>query len=273
MSNLTKRILTALIAGSIAVTAIVLSVYGMWLFCVIVSLAGMWEFLDLADLKPKYRWPVLGMGVLGWGIMMGHLVWDWPLALMVLMAVCIVPFLALYMLFQKQEKAPAPQLSTALFSFWYPYLPMVLLLLLAWQDGNYDFRIPLGILITTWALDVGAFFGGKWFGKRKLFPRISPKKTWAGSIGGGLICLIIAGAWQYNPSTQSGIAVPWLVIGVVTTVFGQWGDLIESMFKRSAQKKDSGSLLPGHGGMLDRFDGMYITLPLLYVIFSLWSHS
>ena len=268
MSNLVKRILTALIAGSIAVTAIVLSGYGIWVFGVVVSIAGLWEFWNLADIPKHYRWPTLAFAVFGWigllleseGILPPGVSWN--------AYILVAPALGLLLLFQGKEEKPIERMSEIILGMVYAYIPLVLLYKLSWVDGAYDFRIPLGLLIITWALDVGAFFAGKWFGKKHLFPRISPKKTWAGSYGGAIMCLIIAGLLQYFPETQEGISVPWIVSGMIIAVFGQWGDLIESMFKRSSKIKDSGSILPGHGGMLDRFDGMYITIPILYLIFT-----
>jgi phosphatidate cytidylyltransferase len=125
----------------------------------------------------------------------------------------------------------------------------------------YDFSIPLGILLLTWSLDVFAYFGGKYLGKHKLWERISPKKTWEGAIIGALCTMALAVTFEYVwPQTWS-----WLVVGGIVSVFSQLGDLVESMYKRGLSLKDSGGILPGHGGILDRFDGMLITLPMIYL--------
>ncbi|MCB0856159.1 MAG: phosphatidate cytidylyltransferase, partial [Bacteroidetes bacterium] len=133
-------------------------------------------------------------------------------------------------------------------------------------SSEYDPSLPLGILLLTWVLDSGAYFAGRWLGKHPLFPRISPKKTWEGSIGGAVLCIALGVLLEKMLPAQP---YNWIVIAAIISVFSQLGDLIESMFKRSIEIKDSGSLLPGHGGMLDRFDGIYVSIPFLFLYFSL----
>lgn len=125
----------------------------------------------------------------------------------------------------------------------------------------YNFRIPLGILFLTWITDSMAYFGGKFLGKHKLFERISPKKTWEGTIIGALFCIGLGVLLNYVWPVRWS----WIYVAVIISIFTQLGDLVESMLKRSLQIKDSGGLLPGHGGILDRFDGMLITLPLILI--------
>ena len=133
-------------------------------------------------------------------------------------------------------------------------------------SNDYDPFLPLGLLMLTWVLDSGAYFVGRWLGKRPLFPRISPKKTWEGSIGGAVLCIGLGVAMeQFLPAHSYN----WIIIAAIISVFSQLGDLIESMFKRSIEIKDSGSLLPGHGGMLDRFDGVFVSTPFVFLYFSL----
>ena len=151
-------------------------------------------------------------------------------------------------------------------------MPFLLLFDLSFTEGMaYDYRIPLGILILTWGLDVGAYFIGKAIGKRPLYPRISPKKTWEGSVGGALVCILLAVFFDYYEFANEGLTFSWIVVGIIISVFSQIGDLVESMYKRSVSLKDSGSILPGHGGILDRFDGTYISIPFIYFYFSLVS--
>ncbi|MEZ4686375.1 MAG: phosphatidate cytidylyltransferase [Bacteroidia bacterium] len=269
MNNLLRRALTAIIAGSVAVAAIVLSHWGLWLFGLIVSMAGVWEFWNLAEIDKRYRWPSFALGALVWFSVAGESLKMLPEGLHWYLFLLLIPVLGLSFLFNEKENKPVEKLGEIVLSYAYSFIPLLLFYKISIVDGSYNFRIPLLMLLITWALDVGAFFAGKWFGKKKLFPRISPKKTWAGSIGGTLVCLLFAFLFQIElfPNTQTGIPVPWLLSGTIIAIFGQWGDLIESMFKRSSARKDSGSILPGHGGMLDRFDSMYITLPLLYILF------
>lgn len=128
--------------------------------------------------------------------------------------------------------------------------------------GDYSFHIPLGFFIMLWANDTGAYLSGYFFGRTKLFERHSPKKTWEGFIGGVLIaCLagyILSLFYAELPWYQ------WVTVGGLIGCFGTLGDLVESMFKRSINVKDSGNILPGHGGLLDRFDGLLLAAPIVY---------
>jgi len=133
---------------------------------------------------------------------------------------------------------------------------------------EYTHRIVLGILILVWINDTGAFLAGITLGRHKLLPRISPKKSWEGAIGGMLLTLL-ASFWLSN---IMGILnnMNWLILALIVSVFGVLGDLIESMFKRSADVKDSGSLLPGHGGILDRIDSILFVMPVSLVYLSVF---
>jgi phosphatidate cytidylyltransferase len=125
-------------------------------------------------------------------------------------------------------------------------------------------------MVLTWLTDSGAFFAGKAFGRRKLMPSVSPGKTWAGAIGG--LGLSVIGSWGYvtfllQPSAKLGLTWTGIVIlGVVIGIVAQIGDLVESLLKRQAGVKDSSTLIPGHGGVLDRTDSLLFTLPVGYVL-------
>ena len=129
-------------------------------------------------------------------------------------------------------------------------------------NSGYNFHIPLAFLLMLWANDTGAYLFGRWFGKTKLFERHSPKKTWEGFFGG----VLISAAVGYIVSiyfTDLGWNV-WVSMAVLIGCVGTLGDLVESMFKRSLNIKDSGGILPGHGGLLDRFDGLLLAAPVVY---------
>ena len=131
-------------------------------------------------------------------------------------------------------------------------------------DKHYDMLLPLSIFIFLWTNDTGAYCSGSLFGKHKLFPRISPAKSWEGSIGGGIFVIIAAIIIGYlaNDGAAHRLSIPgWVGLGLVVTFFGTWGDLVESLFKRTLGVKDSGTILPGHGGMLDRFDSSLMAIP------------
>lgn len=156
----------------------------------------------------------------------------------------------------------------------YIAMPFSMINVLAFQQVEpgqvtFDYLLPLSIFIFLWTNDTGAYLCGSLFGKHKLFPRISPKKSWEGSIGGGLLVLIVAGVIGYFTNTDTDphmLSIPaWIGLGLVVVVFGTWGDLVESLFKRTLGIKDSGNILPGHGGMLDRFDSSLMAIPAAVV--------
>ncbi|MBP5386011.1 MAG: phosphatidate cytidylyltransferase [Prevotella sp.] len=169
-------------------------------------------------------------------------------------------------------KAPNPVNNWAytMLSQMYIALPLSTINLLAFQtgeEGQYNALLPLSIFIFLWVNDTGAYCVGSLIGKHKLFPRVSPGKTWEGSVGGGLLVLVAAAVigWLTNGETAS-LSIPvWMGLGLVVVVFGTLGDLVESMFKRTLGVKDSGNILPGHGGMLDRFDSSLMAIPAAVV--------
>ena len=152
----------------------------------------------------------------------------------------------------------------------YIALPLSMINVLAFRqaaDGSTTFYylLPLCVFIFLWVNDTGAYCSGSLFGRHKLFPRISPAKSWEGSIGGGLFVLLTAGAIGYYENmgvNLSGLSIgEWLGLGLTIVFAGTWGDLVESLFKRTLGIKDSGNILPGHGGMLDRFDSSLMAIP------------
>lgn len=161
----------------------------------------------------------------------------------------------------------------------YVALPLSTINILAFRDYGgqvvFSYLTPLSIFIFLWANDTGAYCFGSLFGKHKLFPRISPGKTWEGSIGGGLLVLAVAAIIGYVENSNTGelmygntmSVAQWMGLGIVVVFFGTWGDLVESLFKRTMGIKDSGKILPGHGGMLDRFDSSLMAIPAAVVYF------
>lgn len=157
----------------------------------------------------------------------------------------------------------------------YIALPFSMVNVLAFQDTGHGIAfnslLPLSIFIFLWTNDTGAYCSGSLFGKHKLFPRVSPGKSWEGSIGGGILVLAVAALIGYIENSSEGLtpvalSIPaWMGLGLVVVVFGTWGDLVESLFKRTLGIKDSGNILPGHGGMLDRFDSSLMAMPAAVV--------
>lgn len=135
---------------------------------------------------------------------------------------------------------------------------------------TYYFWYALSLFIFLWANDTGAYLFGSWLGQHRLFPRISPKKSWEGSIGGGLTAIVASQVIatfipfaETLPDVTSRLL--WAGLALLTVVIGTWGDLVESLLKRRLGIKDSGNILPGHGGMLDRFDSSLLAIPAAVV--------
>lgn len=173
-----------------------------------------------------------------------------------------------------KQPDPVNDWAYTMMSQLYIALPFSLLSVLAFQSDNtgihYTWTVPLSVFIFLWINDTGAYLCGSLFGKHKLFPRISPGKSWEGSIGGGILVILVAVlVWylseQYGENPLGLSAIEWAGLGLTVVIFGTWGDLVESLFKRTLGIKDSGHILPGHGGMLDRFDSSLMAIPAAVV--------
>ncbi len=165
-----------------------------------------------------------------------------------------------------KSKTVAANVSLTLAGILYPALPLLSLLACGMVEGKFNLLIPTSVFILVWINDTGAFLTGSGIGRHKLYPRISPNKTWEGSIGGGVFTLI--GAWVLHYFFGLFELSQWLTMAVIISVFSNLGDLFESLLKRQAGKKDSGNIMPGHGGILDRFDAVFMAAPavLIYLI-------
>ena len=180
-----------------------------------------------------------------------------------------VVYLLVAELYLKQED-PIEDWAYTMLSQMYIALPFSLLNVLAFTatpSGQVAFNtlLPLSVFVFLWVNDSGAYCVGSLIGRHKLFPRISPGKSWEGSIGGAVFVLAAAYAISYFLDGVMLTTLEWLGLGLVVVVFGTWGDLVESLFKRTLGIKDSGAILPGHGGMLDRFDSSLLAIPAAVV--------
>jgi phosphatidate cytidylyltransferase len=191
----------------------------------------------------------------------------------------IIPLILIMMiieLYRKQEK-PFDSLSHTFFPFIYSLLPFSLFPFSAYNHhgigtliphGNIVFSpgIVVGFFLLIWANDTGAYLIGVTLGKHRLFERISPKKSWEGFVGGVILAALVS--WLL--SGWLGVVSPlkWIIISLIIAIAGTYGDLVESMLKRSAGIKDSGNIMPGHGGFLDRFDSAVMSFPLVFLFIS-----
>lgn len=169
-----------------------------------------------------------------------------------------------------KKRNPVLNWAFSMLSQLYIALPFALLNVLAFHNDadattsiSYNPILPLSVFIFLWLNDTGAYCFGSLFGKHRLFERISPKKSWEGSVGGGIVA--IASAFVLGHFFPVMPMLEWAGLALTVVVFGTWGDLTESLLKRQLQIKDSGNILPGHGGMLDRFDSALMAIPAAVV--------
>jgi phosphatidate cytidylyltransferase len=261
-NNLTQRIITGLLGAAGIIAAICISE---WLYCgvfFIICLFALLEFYKLVGLDGHVPQKTFGtfcgvlIFLLSFFIERGSISDRFYFLIFPLVS-CVY----MIKLYKKFERKPFTNIAFNLLGIFYVAVPFSLLNVAVFDDGAYNFEIIFGLLFILWASDTGAYFAGTFLGKRKLFERISPKKSWEGFFGGALLAMIFAfGISQYFHSLTRD---QWLVIGVIVIIGGTFGDLVESLLKRSMEIKDSGTSLPGHGGFLDRFDGLFISAPFI----------
>lgn len=183
----------------------------------------------------------------------------------------IFPLLFVYFIIEiwRKKENPLFNLGTAIFGFVYLVLPFVLLILLTQQTTILS-PVLTGMFLLIWANDSFAYLSGRFFGKHKLLERISPKKTWEGVIGGFVFTILFSLLTaHYLDASQDYVF--WVVTAIIVVPCAILGDLLESLFKRSLDIKDSGTILPGHGGILDRFDATLVTVPFFFSWYMLYN--
>lgn len=185
-----------------------------------------------------------------------------PILMSIIMLMLFVFLLFIVELFLESER-PFTNIGHYLLGVVYIGVPFALLISISYWHNNYAPLRVFGLLFLTWTNDTMAYFTGSFLGKTPFFSRISPKKTWEGTIG-GIVCTFIVAILLSKIITDFDWE-EWMVLAAIVALFGTLGDLVESMLKRSAHIKDSGSILPGHGGFLDRFDSFIFVLPFAWL--------
>ena len=274
MRNFIVRTITAVFFVAAIVTCFLRPEAMAFLFAVVTGLT-IWEFTGLVNEREHVainRLICTVAGVYFFLAMMGYNSGITSSGVFIPYLTSII-YLLIAELYLKQED-PVSNWAYTMMSQLYIALPFSLLNVLAFRavgDGIcYTYLIPLSVFVFLWINDTGAYLCGSLLGKHKLFPRISPGKSWEGSVGGGILVMVIAVlVWylteQYGVNDLQLSAVEWAGLGLTVVVFGTWGDLVESLFKRTLGIKDSGHILPGHGGMLDRFDSSLLAIPAAVV--------
>lgn len=253
------RAITGLFFVIVVLASILMSAHVFSAFFIIVSACCLSEFYRIiADDTGKPHRPLgLLIGILLFGLYAGYCL-NWIPVDYLLLIVPLMAAVFITSLYHKKEK-PFSDIAYTLVGIVYVILPFSAFYSFGFISGTYDYRFPLGFILILWGNDTGAYLVGRYLGKRHLFARISPNKTWEGFAGGVLLAVITSLALaHYFPQLTPW---QWLGMALLVSVFGTFGDLVESMLKRSQQVKDSGALLPGHGGLLDRFDGLLLASP------------
>lgn len=270
MKNFIVRAITGIFFVAAIVVCFLNPLAMTFLFAVVTGLT-IWEFTGLVNERngvDTNRFISIVAGVYFFVAMVGFCSGITPSTVFIPYLITIV-YLMVTELYAKNAD-PISTWAYTMMSQMYVALPFSLLSVLAFRSTHYDILYtwvtPLSVFVFLWINDTGAYICGSLLGKHKLFPRISPGKSWEGSIGGFIFVAAVAvliwhltGQYGYNDLQLN--VYQWIGLGLVVAVFGTWGDLVESLFKRTLGIKDSGNILPGHGGMLDRFDSSLLAIP------------
>jgi phosphatidate cytidylyltransferase len=264
VGNFTTRTFSAAIFAIVLLTGICLHPLAFLGVFLGISLMGTYEFYQLAikaDSSPQVVLGLFAAALLFISCFAANYFAFTSGFLLFGMLLILIPIFELY----RKKKNPFTNIAFTILGILYVALPFSLLNYMAFplEDQEFHFQIILGVFIMIWANDTGAYIVGVNFGKHRLFERISPKKSWEGSIGGAVITLAVA--YLYSLFSHDLSLVLWLIIAVLVFIFGSLGDLVESLFKRCISIKDSGKILPGHGGVLDRFDAILLVSPMVFI--------
>lgn len=268
MNNLITRSLSGVVFGAIIISAIL---FNQWVFlgvfAAILALA-LFEFYGLiakgkSESKPQV---IVGILIALLGFLYSFVFQIWPEYIS--LGLILFPLLILVFIIELYRKSETPlfNIGLTLLGIVYIAVPFSLMNFISFKSGNFDGKLLLGMFMLIWIYDSGAYFAGVSFGKNRLFERISPKKSWEGLFGGSIAVIAVS----FLADNYLGLnEFNWLIIALIVIVFGTFGDLVESMFKRSLSIKDSGNVIPGHGGVLDRFDSLMFTVPpvMVYLYF------
>lgn len=258
MQNLLTRSISALVYVAIFLFAILFSANSYVILTTIFGMVCLWELSKIIQFKNIFLYITSPIII--------YLLMQYPskYALLILLIITLLGSLRLiYNLYSVNNTYPKQYISKLDVCIRYIILPFTFLTLLPFINNNYNPMIIIYILILIWVNDSFAYLVGRSFGKNKLFERVSPKKTIEGFIGGVVFAIVAS----FIISNYSNVftSVNWIIIALIVSIIGTLGDLIESKFKRQANVKDSGTIMPGHGGLLDRLDSLLFVAPFVYL--------
>ncbi len=268
MQGLWRRLTTAVIFVIIMVAGHYTGEYTFSALFLIIAGGCLWEFfgmtLDLHTRRDKIRKALgVALGLMPFVLVavLSLLKVQEPENFITLASLLFSPFVFTIFIYElySNSKEPFANIAFMVLGLFYIGVPFALVDYIAFSGGDFNGRVVLGLLVLTWVNDTGAYLTGSVIGKTPLFPRISPNKTWEGTTG-GFVTTIVFGYLLSLIFHEIPLA-QWVGLAVIVAIFGGLGDLVESMLKRSVGVKDSGNLLPGHGGLLDRFDAFIFVMP------------
>jgi len=262
-STLKTRGLTAIVFITVMIFGLFFNSYTFIVLMSLIIAGSIWEFLSIACERNLLRKCLCIIGGVGIGLMIAFSnKLNLPLEYMIHVCYTIIFLTMLLSLLELTTKSAHPfqNISFGVFSIVYYALFIGSIFFISFEEGIYNSWLIFAIIAMTWTNDTMAYLVGSQIGKTKLFLRMSPNKTWEGTIGGIFFTVIVAILFHsYIGQFDLGI---WIILALIIGIFGSLGDIVESMLKRSLSVKDSGNLLPGHGGLLDRFDSFTFHLPL-----------
>lgn len=264
--NLLLRVTTAMLAIPITLGMLIGSPQTALVFCALLGILAWIELMNINGIpfRSIHMAPAILPAIIY--IVILYMLQPMPDLILIWLQACIISILlisAIWALFNENLKNPMQHLAITALGGVYVFSPFMLFYRLGFDfTGNFDYRILMGILFLVWCSDTLAYVAGRLFGKHKLMPSVSPGKTWEGATGGFICTLLLAYILEQQwPIRTFG----WMEAGIIVGVFCPLGDLVESKLKRSLNLKDSGGILPGHGGLLDRFDGFILAIPVLFI--------
>lgn len=275
MKDLCKRTLTGLILVILLFASLFGGAISFFIFFSLLNIVGLWEFYQLVK-KPELQ-PQRFAGIVAGFLTVSALYFVASGTVEMNLLFLVIPVIFMIFLIELFRKTLTPIVNVGftLFGILYISLPVGMLSFLAFVPGNEGFVYSPWLIGAYFLLimvnDSAGYLVGVPFGKNRLFERISPKKSWEGAFGGLVFTLLTA--WGISVFLPKPGLIPWLIIGIIVVIFGTLGDLVESMFKRSLNVKDSGSIFPGHGGILDRYDALFISAPFVvaYLKIFVWN--
>lgn len=262
-----QRIITAVVMGIIFIPMALYSCQTAKVLYIFIMLAMLFEYLKSAYATDSDAFPKLFLGLLGsFGLLFSLYHFEPEQYVVEIVYALVILFIVLNIILLLTTKQVIIT-KGPFFLLVQLYITLPILLLVNELDRDRELHyVVFAVILLIWLSDIGAYFSGKFLGKRKLFPEISPNKTWEGFFGGGL-AVIIGAVLISNYQGFDYSMTQWLVIGVIVWLLGSTGDLVESAFKRHFRIKDSGTFLPGHGGFLDRFDSFIFVIPVVLAYF------